>query len=171
MFSHSTKQSTTKTIKVGRVIRDIVSNKEKLFSAPITNSINMVIPSSFITSKYGMRRHPMSRLYTFHKGIDLAAPLGTDIYPVAKGVIIEIGKKEGYGNFVSIDHGRGIKTFYAHLLKPLIVEGDTVDIDTKIAKVGMTGRTTGPHLHLEMSIVGEQIDPQKAEKLFRKIME
>jgi murein DD-endopeptidase MepM/ murein hydrolase activator NlpD len=107
----------------------------------------------FLTSKFGMR---WGRL---HAGIDIANKVGTIITAPADGVVIFIGVKQGYGNFMTIGHGYGITTNYGHLYSVLVKLGDTVKRGDKIAVVGNTGRTTGPHLHYEVLLNGVHVDP------------
>ena len=107
----------------------------------------------FLTSKFGMR---WGRL---HAGIDIANKVGTMITAPADGVVIFIGIKQGYGNFMSIGHGYGITTHYGHLYTALVKVGDKVKRGDKIATIGNTGRTTGPHLHYEVLLNGLHVDP------------
>lgn len=96
----------------------------------------------------------------FHRGMDLLAPLGTEIYPITDGVIIEVSlARLGWGNTVAIDHGDGLKSRYAHMKDIKVIEGDQVTKDQPLGTVGMTGWTTGPHLHLEIYQNGHAIDP------------
>ena len=107
----------------------------------------------FLTSKFGMR---WGRL---HAGIDIANKVGTIITAPADGVVIFIGIKQGYGNFMSIGHGYGISTHYGHLYTALVKVGDKIKRGDKIATIGNTGRTTGPHLHYEVLLNGLHVDP------------
>lgn len=112
-----------------------------------------------ISSYFGMRLHPILGMNRFHHGIDIAAPEGTDIFAIRKGKVIFSGEKEGYGNVVIIDHGNGLESRYAHNKVNLVREGEIVDENTIIAKVGSTGTSTGPHLHFEIRYNGEAINP------------
>ena len=107
----------------------------------------------FLTSKFGMR---WGRL---HAGIDIANKIGTIITAPADGVIIFIGVKQGYGNFLTVAHGYGISTNYGHLYTTLVKVGDKVKRGDKIATIGNSGRTTGPHLHYEVLLNGVHVDP------------
>lgn len=114
-----------------------------------------------ISSHFGMRRHPIYGDNRFHAGVDIAAPVGTEVHPVKDGRVVFSGEQAGYGNVIIIDHGNGIFSKYAHNSINLVKEGDQVDTSAVIAHVGHTGNSTGPHLHLEISDRGEYIDPVK----------
>ncbi len=112
---------------------------------------------SCITSEYGYRINPEPE---FHKGLDIGKPLGTEILAVKSGTVktAETGTT-GYGNYIVIDHGNGLETIYAHCSELLSAVGDEVDAGEAIAKVGSTGDSTGPHLHIEIRLNGEAVDP------------
>ncbi len=99
------------------------------------------------------------RYHGRHKGIDLNAPMGTSVYAAMDGRVIYVGKKKGYGNCITVDHGNGVLTHYAHHQANLVEEGDVVRRGQKIAEVGRTGNATGPHLHFELRIDGSQRNP------------
>lgn len=94
-----------------------------------------------------------------HKGVDLTAPIGSDVYAAEEGRVVFSGKESGYGNLVIIDHGNGVETRYAHHRANFVQVGDIVHRGQKIAEVGMTGRTTGPHLHFEYRLNGDAQNP------------
>lgn len=96
-----------------------------------------------------------------HKGIDIAASTGTPIYAMADGTVTRAGWANGYGYLVVISHGNGIETYYGHCSKLHVKTGDKVEAGHHIAAVGSTGRSTGPHLHLEIRKNGTQLNPQK----------
>lgn len=112
-----------------------------------------------ITSTSGMRNDPFDGRLRHHKGIDIAAPSGTPVKPVASGTVIFSGWRSGYGNTVIIEHEDGMFTIYAHHSSNQTSEGTTVDRSTVIALSGSTGRSTGPHLHFEAWKNGENITP------------
>lgn len=110
--------------------------------------------------RYGFRNHPILGRYIMHYGVDLGAPKGTPVYTTGNGTVIEVGyDRTGWGNFVLIDHGLGYKTRYAHLSKTLVIEGQDVKRGEIIAEVGSTGRSTGSHLHYEVILMGQTVDP------------
>ena len=96
----------------------------------------------------------------FHPGIDLGGRVGETIKPIKSGVIVEAGyTRDGYGNTILIEHENGLTSRYAHLSKIEVKTGDKVSMDTEIGKMGLTGHTTGPHLHLEIHEDGKAINP------------
>ena len=121
---------------------------------------NIPVKNGNISSKYGIRKDPFNGRKRMHHGIDIAAQSGTNIYPLGKGKVIFSGRKAGYGNLVEILHGTAIVSRYAHIKKSLVKKGQIVGKKDIIAKVGSTGRSTGPHLHLEIAINGETLDPE-----------
>ena len=94
-----------------------------------------------------------------HKGIDLTAPIGTSVFAALDGQVVMAGRHKQYGNFVMVNHGNGVATLYAHHKLNLVQEGDIVRRGQKIAEVGRTGNSTGPHLHFELKIDGMQRNP------------
>lgn len=112
-----------------------------------------------ITDYYGWRVHPIYGYESMHYGIDFAADHGDPIYAAADGEVILAEWYGGYGNAVVIDHGSGYATLYAHASALLVSKGDRVSRGDVIARVGSTGVSTGPHLHFEIRINGEAVDP------------
>lgn len=113
------------------------------------------------TSLFGFRLNPVSGIYKFHKGYDIAAPYGTPILAVADGTVSKVGfDKKGYGNFVILQHSDGVKSIYAHCSKVLVKKDDKVTAGQTVAKVGSTGGSTGNHLHIEIEIGGVKYDPE-----------
>jgi murein DD-endopeptidase MepM/ murein hydrolase activator NlpD len=117
-----------------------------------------------VVSPYGRRLHPILKKYKMHTGIDIDAPSGASIIAANSGTIIIAGWRSGYGNTVVIDHGGGITTLYAHCSKILVKVGDHVAAGKVIAKVGSTGLSTGAHLHFEIRVNGDTVDPLKFGK-------
>ncbi len=102
-----------------------------------------------------------TRRKTFHDGLDIACPYGEDIKAAANGKVTFADRKSGYGRTVMIDHGHGLTTVYGHASKLLVKAGQTVKKGDVIAKVGSSGRSTGPHLHFEIRLYGSPVDPLK----------
>jgi murein DD-endopeptidase MepM/ murein hydrolase activator NlpD len=114
-------------------------------------------------SHFGVRLHPILRIYKMHEGIDLTAPKGTPVYAAGDGIVVEVEKnrsRRGYGNLVIINHGfDGLETRYAHLSTFNVKQGDVVKRGQKIGTVGNTGLSTAPHLHYEIRRNGKPINP------------
>lgn len=119
------------------------------------------VKSGYISSEFGYRHDPFNGQVRLHKGIDFAAPIGTEIYSVGGGVVSSAGEKAGYGIAVEIDHGDGLVSRYGHLSEAKVKEGQVIKKGDLIALMGNTGRSTGPHLHLEVLKNGEQLDPRE----------
>ncbi len=113
-----------------------------------------------VTSVYGTREHPISHVQKFHAGVDLGVPLGTSIYAVNSGTVLYVRYSDtGYGYHFVINHGGKITTTYAHCSQIFVVAGDEIKQGQLIAKVGSTGNSTGPHLHLEVRVNGVTRNP------------
>ena len=117
--------------------------------------------SGTITSRFGYRSSPGGVGSTNHKGLDIAAPNGTSIYAAAGGTVEFSGYKGSLGKLVIINHGNGVKTYYAHCSRLKVSAGQTVKAGTNIAAVGKTGTATGYHLHFEVRVNGTSVNPQK----------
>lgn len=112
------------------------------------------------SSSFGPRFDPINGRRAFHEGLDFSAPRGTPILAAAGGVVVTARYLRGFGNTVEIDHGDQLLTRYAHAAKLLVKPGQVVQRGQKIATVGSTGRSTGPHLHFEVRLEGNAIDPR-----------
>ncbi len=124
--------------------------------------LTLPLEKSVLTSPYGMRISPISGKWLMHKGIDMAAPKGTPIHACKAGTVIVATEMDRvYGNYVIIDHGKGMTSLYGHMSKMLVSKGDRVSAGETIGLVGSTGMSTGPHLHFEIKLNGELQDPQK----------
>lgn len=123
--------------------------------------LHMPIAGSFRQSSgFGNRKDPFSGGRAFHSGLDFAAPSGTTVLSAGKGVVTYVGTRSGYGNVVEVTHVNGLVSRYAHLSGFLSEEGQAVNTGTPIAKVGSTGRSTGPHLHFEVRKSDSAINPR-----------
>ncbi len=113
-----------------------------------------------VSSLFGCRVNPVTGKYSFHSGLDLAAPGGTSIYAMLDGKVAKAAFDKGYGNHVIIDHGDGLQTLYAHCSKLKVNAGQSVSAGDTIALVGSTGNSTGNHLHVEFRKDGQRFDPE-----------
>lgn len=139
---------------------------QKGLSATARRSIGSVsIPSIMpvaavrLSSNYGMRTHPVLGGRRAHKGVDLASPVGTPIHATADGVVSKAQWFSSYGLYVSIEHGGEIETRYGHMSRLNVAAGQQVHKGDIIGFVGATGRATGPHLHYEVRVNGEAVNP------------
>ena len=112
-----------------------------------------------ITSKFGNRNHPVLKSVKFHRGVDIAVSIGTPVYSGIKGRVTFAGRKGNYGNLVEIEGNDGIKVRYAHLNSIDVVTGQKVSDGEKLAETGNTGMSTGPHLHYEIIIDENPVNP------------
>ena len=134
-----------------------------LETLPVRPSILGAVPeikSHSISSDYGNRISPLSGIHENHDGLDIPAQFGSPILAAGKGKVIFSAYAPGYGNLVEIDHGQGVVTRYGHASQLLVKVGEIVEQSQKIATVGSTGKSTGPHLHFEVSKGGISIDPK-----------
>jgi murein DD-endopeptidase MepM/ murein hydrolase activator NlpD len=137
-------------------VKDVPANvfpEKVILSVPMTPSL-----TGTVTSGYGFREDPISGEMSFHTGVDIAAPQGTEIAAAYGGVVEQVGSSDVYGNFIVLRHGN-FSTRYCHCRSILAQEGDNVRAGDRIALVGATGRVTGPHLHFELLIDGRAADP------------
>ncbi|MCQ2064833.1 MAG: M23 family metallopeptidase [Bacteroidaceae bacterium] len=110
-------------------------------------------------SGYGYRSDPIYHVTRFHAGMDFACDTGTPVYATGNGTVIFAARQSGFGNFIEIDHGYGYVTRYAHLSKILVSKGQKVVRGEEIALVGSTGKSTGPHLHYEVQVNRQNVNP------------
>ncbi|MFQ5601968.1 MAG: M23 family metallopeptidase [bacterium] len=153
-------------IELTKVSREQIKNKLKENKTILkhTPSIKPLINGQ-IRDKFGFRVHPIIDKIRHHNGIDITAESGTEVFATAAGVVETVKTNytvnKGYGKYIIIDHGFGLKTLYGHLSKVLVQKGEKVDRWKPIGLVGETGLATGPHLHYEVIKQGRQEDPQK----------
>ena len=115
----------------------------------------------WLTSYFGTRKSPFTGRRVMHEGLDIAANVGTPVIATADGIVARVGYSPSYGKEVVIDHGYGYRTIFGHSSKILVKPGQRVKRGDKVALVGNTGRSTGPHLHYELRMNGVPIDPRK----------
>lgn len=119
------------------------------------------VSTGWLSSHFGLRTDPFTGRSSLHRGVDIASPMGSAIRAIGDGVITYAGKKQGYGLMVEIKHGQGYSTRYAHASTVLVNLGDRIVRGQLVARVGTSGRSTGPHLHLEVLRNRVQVDPDQ----------
>lgn len=146
----------TSLFDLQHMIAALSQQKTLLASVPSITPVD-----GWVTSGFGVRMSPFTGESAYHKGIDVAAPIGTPVLAPADGVVVFSGMKEGFGNFVMIAHGYGIVTGYGHSAQNLVTTGQVIKRGEQLSTVGQTGRTTGPHLHYEIWVNGRVVDPKR----------
>ena len=146
-------------------ITEIKASKSKLnkkikSTQRVINISHSPIGLGFVSSTFGMRKDPIDGLSRMHKGIDIAAQRGSLVKPIGSGEVIFSGYKSGFGNLIEIRHSKTVVSRYAHLKRFLVDVGEQVKISDTIGLVGNTGRSTGPHLHLEVLLNDRHVDPK-----------
>jgi murein DD-endopeptidase MepM/ murein hydrolase activator NlpD len=139
-----------------RVLKRLVARASRALAAlpstwPVRGTVN---------SEFGTRVSPWSRAPEFHSGIDIAAPPGTPVHAPAGGTVIFAGGHHEYGLAIILDHGQDIRTVYAHLVKVRVSLGQRVSRGAEIGLTGATGRSSGPHLHYEILVSGQAVNPR-----------
>ena len=153
----SEKATAISTLYEKKIVKKVTysSSSSKLNYSNVNLGITLVKPVyGTLTSRYGYRWGKT------HKGIDIGASTGTPIYASASGTVTFSGWNGAYGYLIIVSHSNGIQTYYAHCSKILVNVGQAVSAGEQIGKVGSTGRSTGPHLHFEIRVKGETINPQ-----------
>ncbi len=144
-------------------IEELSEDRENMLaSIPSIKPIRMdnLHRSMNLLSGFGMRLHPVHKVWRMHSGIDFTAPRGTPIYATGNGTVTRIQRdRTGYGTYIMVDHGYGYETLYAHLHSYSVKVGEKVTKGQEIAKVGNTGTSTAPHLHYEVRYRGNAVNP------------
>jgi murein DD-endopeptidase MepM/ murein hydrolase activator NlpD len=167
----------SETAAIGRMSKSLdqliqeASQQEKSFQEIVEflekrRSILAITPSiwpveGWVTSWFGVRKSPFSSRREFHSAIDIAARSGKEVVAPADGIVADVEHRSDMGNTVTLDHGNGITTAYAHLLRSQVPKGKTVRRGEVIGYVGSTGRSTGPHLHYSVHLNGVPVNPRK----------
>jgi murein DD-endopeptidase MepM/ murein hydrolase activator NlpD len=141
---------------IQQAYESLASHQAQFAATPSIMPTHGLISSPFATA----RLDPILHIVRPHQGIDVAAPAGTEIDAPAAGVVKDVKWEDGYGNVLTIDHGYGVVTRYAHCSKILVVPGQSVTRGQRIALTGSTGESTGPHLHYEVWVNGKAVDPK-----------
>jgi murein DD-endopeptidase MepM/ murein hydrolase activator NlpD len=125
------------------------------------------VEGGWLSSRYGYRTDPFSGRRDFHGGVDIAGKAGSSIKAVAAGIVTHAGIEVGYGQMVEINHGNGYTTRYAHALATVVEVGERVEKGQVVAIVGNSGRSTGPHLHFEVLLNDQTVNPRRYLKASR----
>jgi murein DD-endopeptidase MepM/ murein hydrolase activator NlpD len=158
----------------GNGVIEAASTLEKLSdTVTVLNAIPLAMPTTegSMSSNFGARVDPFNESLAFHSGIDFSAPIGTDVFSTAPGMVVFAGKNGAYGNSIEVDHGYGMRTRYGHLSKILVQVGSQVGKGDLIGKLGNTGRSTGPHVHYEIWYDDAVRDPSRFIKAGRYVLE
>lgn len=148
--------SNRSAIELQQLLSTMSQHENLLSSIPSVSPVN-----GWVTSGFGQRVSPFTGEITMHKGIDIASPIGTPILSPADGVVVFTGAKEGFGNFIMVAHGYGVVSAYGHNAQNMVQPGQAIRRGEQVGTVGMSGRTTGPHLHYEVWVNGRIVNPQK----------
>lgn len=151
----SSKTAQNMELELNKLWDDLSERRDLLDYTP------SIVPAiGWISSQFGYRNDPFTGRVILHKGLDIAASVGTPVMAPASGVVSYVGYESGYGKIVSIDHGFGVVTRFAHNSKVFVKLGQKVKRREKISAVGSTGRSTGPHVHYEVRVNGIPVDPK-----------
>ncbi len=157
MLDALSEQVDAKSDILGLMESDLIEEKARLRLLPSS----LPLTSDWNASTFGWRIDPFSGHKAFHEGVDFVADTGAPVMSAAAGVVIFAGVHPTYGNLVEVDHGNGITTRYAHTSRMMVSVGAVVKRGQKIAEVGSTGRSTGPHLHFEVRYQGVAQNPNR----------
>ena len=146
---------------LSRVARDVAAAERLRALMPFMPVRMPLFGDASITSPFGYRADPFLGRLALHPGVDLTEAWGAEIHATAAGRVTHAGPMGGYGVMVEIDHGNGLVTRYAHMSRALVEEGQDVAQGAVLGKMGSSGRSTGPHLHYEVRVDGDPVDPER----------
>jgi hypothetical protein len=148
-------RATTQSMSFEELVEGLEGKRHRLASTP-----SIWPTEGWVTSGYGYRISPFTGRRTFHAGIDIASDFGTRIVAPARGRVVFVGRKGSLGKTLKIDHGFGLRTFYGHAAEIHVERGQEIERGERIASVGSTGRSTGPHLHYSVEVNGRSVNPR-----------
>ncbi|SNR61636.1 Peptidase family M23 [Humidesulfovibrio mexicanus] len=143
-------------VRQQEIMQRLRANKDVLESTP-----SLWPAGGWVTSGFGWRSSPFTSKREFHKGLDIAAPAGTPIFAPSRGIVSAVERDPAYGLLLSVTHGAGLTTRYAHLQRVNVKHGQVVQRGEVIAYMGDSGRSTGPHLHYEVRVGGVPVNPMR----------
>ncbi|MGA2042762.1 MAG: M23 family metallopeptidase [Roseiarcus sp.] len=146
---------------VSRVERDLIVEDQLRRAVPFMPIRRPLNGEAEVSSPFGYRPDPFLGRLALHPGMDLVQAYGSTVKATGAGRVVHAGPMGGYGNMVEIDHGGGLSTRYGHMSEILVEEGQTVAQGAALGRLGSTGRSTGPHLHYEVRVDGEPVDPTR----------
>jgi len=149
-------EALSQEVSLSEIEKNLETKREMLIHTP---SIWPIL--GWVTSGFGFRTNPFTGLTQMHEGVDISNRVGTPVVAPADGIVSDIGNDQVHGKIVVISHGFGVTSRFSHLSKVLVKTGQKVKRTDKIAEVGMTGRTTGPHLHYEVRLNGIPVNPMR----------
>jgi septal ring factor EnvC (AmiA/AmiB activator) len=149
-------EAITQEVSLTEIEKNIQTEKEMLIHTP-----SLWPAMGWVTSGFGFRMNPFTGLTQMHEGMDISNRVGTLVVAPADGIVSDIGNDSVVGKIMVLSHGFGMTSRYAHLSKVLVKIGQKVKRGDKIAEVGMTGKTTGPHLHYEVRLNGIPVNPMR----------
>jgi len=149
-------EAITEEVSLSEIEKDLQSKREMLIHTP-----SLWPAMGWITSGFGFRTNPFTGLTQMHEGMDISNRVGTVVVAPADGIVSDVGNDLVVGKIMVLSHGFGMTSRYAHLSKALVKIGQKVKRGDKIAEVGMTGKTTGPHLHYEVRLNGIPVNPMR----------
>jgi murein DD-endopeptidase MepM/ murein hydrolase activator NlpD len=155
-YGYMIKKAQNLEVDIQDLYEHLHDKRSRLRSTPMGKPTRRV---GWITSRFGWRISPYHGRRKMHEGVDVAAPYGTPVYATADGLITYAGVKGGFGKVIAVDHGYGVQTYFGHNSKILVRRGEKVKRGQIIARVGSTGRSTGPHVHYEVRVNGVAVDP------------
>ena len=144
-----------------RVARDVAFAEKLRDLMPRAPLGKPLVGETSVASPFGYRIDPFLGRPALHSGVDLLQAYGAEVHAAGAGRVLRAGPMGGYGLMVEIDHGDGLTSRYGHLSETLVAEGDDLDKGAAVGRLGSTGRSTGPHLHYEVRIDGEPVDPER----------
>ena len=149
-------EAITQELSLAELEKGLQTKKEMMVHMP-----SLWPTMGWVTSGFGFRTNPFSGLSQMHEGMDISNRVGTVVVAPSDGIVSDVGNDLVYGKIVVISHGFGMTSRYCHLSKALVKAGQKVNRGDKIAEIGMTGRTTGPHLHYEVRLNGIPVNPMR----------
>ncbi len=149
-------ESQSQELSLSEIEKELQTKKEILIHTP------SVWPTmGWVTSSFGFRTNPFTGLTQMHEGLDISNRVGTPVLCCADGIVSDVGNDSVYGKMLVISHGFGMTSSYSHLSKVLVKTGQKIKRGDKIAEIGMSGKTTGPHLHYEVKLNGIPVNPAR----------